>query len=391
MAKQTRLTISVRPERERFGPEGQRKLQAYLRKQRADTKSTDVSAKSELLLTERGTVQPLRDREYRYTTPALSKVCQMACSSLFPVIDDVSGQSRKLEESTSAYSLQQAVDIFNAVIELRFATRFQGQVKLLWNRGTRRIEGAAGLRYSHLENHQLLELAQSAASAATTALDFHEAAVDGRRLLLRFVQPNPLFKVRVGDDSEPYFGGIHFVNSEIAGECSVRAAVLLVRGGHGTSALGSYVNEGSGGRVVHTGRDFQERVQTLMQNVLAQFEKLDAKRKSLQRLVRTPLGLTTTDDKNNRVRAVKRAVQRAGLKPGLAQRAVESMMYFGSNPPGRRKPVGYVGKKALSERTAYDLYNSLTREALLLPAEARESAEQAAFQILTNKVQLGRE
>jgi hypothetical protein len=382
--------ISVSPDRQRFERNELVKVQAYLHEQKRKTLSTEVTSLSELQLNKQGEVNPhSRGVSYRYTTPALLKVCQMAASSLFQVVDDVAGQTRKPNELSSAYSRPAAIEIFNAVMKLRFEPRFQSKAKLLWNRLTHQIEGAAGVRYSHLENNQLLELAESAASAATTRLVFHEAAIDGRRLLLRFVQAKPLFTIRTPDGPEPYYGGIHFVNSELAGECSVRAAVLMVRGGRNTSALGSYVSEGgSGGRVVHTGHDFNVRVQELMQTVVATFETLGVHHKDLQRLTRQPLGLVSVEAKDKRNKALQTILTRAGLKPGIAKRVLQAVQYFGSSPVGRKKPIGYVSKSQLAGRTAYDLYNALAGVAVLLPVAARESAEQAAYSIMTGKVRV---
>lgn len=390
MAKRQR--ISVAPPLARFGSDDLRKLRRHLAEQNSKTSAVEVSRLPELQLQPDGTVKPSRSGSaYRYTTSALQRVCTMASSGLFQLVDDVSGQVRRNNDLDQAYSVADAVTVFNQIIKLRFPARFQGKVKLLWNRKDHLIEGAAGVRYSALENRQLLELAEAAASAATTSVHFQEAAVNGRRLLLRFRQKKPLFAIKNGEDKEEFYGGIHFANSELAGECSVRASVMLTRGVDGTSSLGSPVSDeksSGGGRVVHTGKDLLPRVQQLVNEVLASFEQLSDQRKAMRELTKLPLQLTSADAKDKRSKELRRRLRVAGMQPGLTQRVLSATIQFGSIDPGRRQAAGYVPAAAIQSRTAFDLYTTITREARRLPATTRESAEQVAFKLLTGKIQI---
>jgi hypothetical protein len=227
-------------------------------------------------------------------------------------------------------------------------------------------------------------MARDAVAASTARVRFHEAALAGRRFMVRFVHRQPLFKIAVPNwGTEEFFGGFHFSNSEIAGEASVRAAVLLLRMPTGTVALGRFGK----GRLPHVGKDFSKKLGRMFQAVLSIPQDVATVRARVMGLHDVPLDLGGPEaEREAQLDYLALVLHRQGIPKTLARRIAISALHYGSYESGdrpRRLDAGVIGR-----RDAYDLYTALTREAQHLPLSVRETAEQAAYGLLYGKVKL---
>jgi hypothetical protein len=220
-------------------------------------------------------------------------------------------------------------------------------------------------------------------ASSPVRVQFLEAVLEGRRLMLRFVHARPLFAVGAGPgpEGEEFSGGYHVSNSEIGGEASVRVTTLLYRHRSGTTSLGPFPGRGP---LAHTGKDFSKRLKRVFASALAvnQDAKLLARR--MQALLDLTLDLGIGEkQREERLDDLSLLLHRQNIPRGLARRIVLAAMSYGSEPPGQlpRAPA-----RPRTGRTWFDLYSTLTRESRGLDMTVMEAVEQAAFQILLGRV-----
>jgi hypothetical protein len=371
----SRIGLYVTPEARHFAPGDEPALRDTLAALERRTLVRDVGASADLCLDDKGCLPG----GYRYTASAFRQVCTMACRGLYQAVVDVAGVHRAPGMSLDDCSFADAVALFNAVIRRRFRTRFASGVRLVRDADPKspRVDGVLGPRYHHLENSTVYAMARDTAAQAS----FQGATLAGRRFMLRFVGRKPLFAREVpGFGAESFSAGYHFSNSEIAGEASVRAALLLIRAPTGTASLSRF----GSGRLAHTGKNFPQRLNRMIQQVLAATLDPARLRAMVEALPATALGLGGADTEYNaQVDHLVSRINGQRVPLPLARRAVAAMMARGAyDATGQLRQVT---RETLARRNAYDLYIALTREADGLPIGQREAIEQAAHGLLTGK------
>jgi hypothetical protein len=372
--------IFVLPEPRYFGAAAEDDLAKELARLERVTRVKHVGGHPELCLDRDGSLPD----GYRYTEAAFKQVCALAAKGLYPLVVDLSGIYRPAATARDDYSFAGAIELFNAVIRRRFRGRFSGRARVVKNTALRLVDGVLGPKYNYLENRTVYDMAKDAVSSSMSRVLFHEAALAGRRIMIRFAHRRPLFEVpAAGPGVESFYGGYHFSNSEIAGEASVRAAVLLLRRPSDTVALGRF----GAGRLAHTGKDFGKKLGKMFQAVLAVPQDGAALRRRVEALRAAGLGLGGTEpERDAQLDYLSLVLHRQNIPRTLARRIVVSAMNYGSSDPAGRPRI--LARDVLDRRTAYDLYTALTREARELPLSVRETAEQAAYGLLTGKIKL---
>jgi hypothetical protein len=314
-------------------------------------------------------------RKFTYSDAALIQLCGLIAPGLAQLIQELSGMHRTPGEDRKFYSGQLAVDTFNRAVRLRFDRKLAG-LQMVCNTQTKVIDGIVGAKYRYLANYDFLD--RTSQSLSRMGAKFHEAFLYGRQLVTRYVLEKTTYDVF----GETYTAGIHFANAEIGGR-SVRAAVLLVRLLTGDCALGPFAGK-DGGRVVHSGGDFEKRLHALLES-MARKLPAHADIKNGVTLLDKLLGLGA-ENHVRRVRQLATTLTRKKLTLNFANRVVSSAASKGRDEktsiedalPGDEKLV-------LSQRTGYDLFTALIREARALPIDQREVAEQCAYALLAGK------
>jgi hypothetical protein len=254
-----------------------------------------------------------------------------------------------------------------------------------------RVEGVVGPRYKFFSNYELLEACNDFVATLDPPATFHEAALAGRRLLLRYKSPRSLCAVPTPyGKMEPFYPGFHFSNSEI-GDSSVRTAFALIRQWSGAAAIHHL------GRVVHVkGGDFGPKLTQMYQafRSLAEAELSSVPFESrIAELKKQSLyfgGGCKNHEK--RVQALMTRLSRGRFTKQAARRAVNHVLVHGSygadkveNGAGSTDPAVL---EALQGRTAFDLFNALSGCNRRLLPEQQEIAEELAYKLFTNRFKL---
>lgn len=392
---ESRAIIAVRPKCYRFtsaDPEmNAEALESILRDQDS-TEPVEINDPREVMLDKSGRVQ----RELRFTTTGLSQLCSALAPGLAQLVSNLAGLRRKEVEDDEwkVYDPLQAIKLINNVIQMRFATRLEGH-GLIIDRRNQRVEGVVGPRYKFFSNLELYDHTREFVHDMDPHPRFMEAALEGRRLVVRYRDAQRLFSVPATHNKrEPFYRGWHFSNSEI-GDCSIRTGMLIVRSWSGTSSLVDI------GRLVHIkGGEFGPKIVELFQKLRTvadaelqerDFESLaEALKDESLELGRDPVGHV------KRAQSLIGRLSRGRLSKVVAKRAMNHALARGSYKGDRidsgRAPT-YDAPDAdllcvFSRRTAYDLYNALTVIARKASPEQQEVAEELAYKMLIQRFKL---
>ena len=371
--------LYVQPEHRVFAAADEGRLVKALDRLVRDTLAAEVGSLAELKLNPDGTLAD----GYRYTKPALRQVCTLACAGLYQAVVDLAGLEAGPGDPPE-HDPPLAIRTFNRAVELRLG-RFLGQQRLIRHVRLRRIEGLIGPRYAPLENADFFARAREVAAGKPRPAAFAGATLAGRRLTARFADADPLFEVPGPDGPDAYRGGLHLTNSEIGGESTVRAAVILRRDRDGTTSLGPFL----GGRRTHTGKDFARMVAVVFAAATAAEQDPRKLRAGLLRLRAEPLGLgfDLDEDRQARVAALASRLLEHGVPKALGTRAVLDALYRGAEGPVGLPPR-LLSRAELESRTAFDLYAALTGVGASGYAGPLESVEQSAYKLLTGALKL---
>lgn len=317
---------------------------------------------------------------FAYSATALVQMCGLLAPGLAQLVNDLCGQWRKPGENMRFFSDALAVELFNRIARLRFDRKLIG-LQLVRNNKTRVIDGLVGSKYRYLANSDFLE--RTVQTMIRLKANFHQAFLYGRQLVVRYSHSKDTAFNLAG---EPYTFGYHFANSEIGGK-SVRGAGLLINNLNGNSALAPFTGR-DGGRVVHSGRDFEKKLHILLDIVV---RNLPSKAKLIEdasTLDKHNLKMTA-EHYEKECRRLAMVLVRRKLNLSFAKRVVSSTASMGrDNNASLVDTLSHEASLALAERTAYDLFAALIREACMLPIDQRETAEQCAYALLTGKVSI---
>lgn len=364
-------TIAIDPTPLHFDYSQERELLDKLGEIDRSTALIPLATAADVAVDSEGCVGP---EKFRLTKWAFMQLCKELCIGLHDVVMDYSGAYRLLNQPREDFSFEEAVDIFNRLVRRRFRSRLQGKA-FLRNAANKTIDGLLGTKYKWLSNLHLFE--QASAMVEQLKDRFLEAQLIGRWMSVRFVHPDPWFSVDFAGPDK-FYAGCYLSNNEV-GKASVRGHSMIYRRLSNTSSL---LTTGQGVR--HTGSEFKDKLKGLIQTAGARQQKGDFYATHVKRLASIPLGFGSTDqttlDKLGEDLVAKLA--RRGLPASVGKRVIGNLTFQGSYEPAPQEPEGFMPV----ERTAFDLYNSLGRDARLLPISQAERAEQVAYSLLVGKI-----
>ena len=364
--KSYRLTVPVKCHRFR----DEEKLQKVLAKQDVTT-MVPVHTIQDVLLRPNATTK----HGFRFSTFAMQQLCSCIAPGLSQVVLSLSKDKpgRKL-----------AIKILNATTRYQWAKL--GGSRLLVDRRAKRVDGIVGPRYQLLSNADLFT--QCREMALDMHAVFHEAILEGRRLLLRYRKGAPLVQIPVTvggkDTRQGFITGWHFSNSEV-GDRSMNVAPLLIRDGSYYAAMPcpSRVQ-----RLVHIkGPDFSGKVSELLSRLRGKALDMQALRAALIRISKTPLGLAgpTLEELNKHKAALVAKLVKGKLPARLAEKVVDRVLLHGSERNKVLPAVDLLRTSVLERgknRTVYDLFSSLIGLAVSQDIKSREKLEQLAYRLL---------
>jgi len=374
--------LAVQPERCRFSTKDRKSAAgdflAHLREMDRDRRIQDVTSTRNLLLDQHGRVGTV----LKMTTTALKQLCSRLAPGLSQAVCDVAGEDQD-EESVVPVDPEMAIKWVNDAIRLRFEDRMEG-CRLIISARRKQLDGIVGPKYKFLSNLELFDRAQEfVRDQVEVPAAFNNALVMGRRIMLRYRHADPLFEVPTNRKTmEPFFGGFHFSNSEV-GDCSVRAAITIIRQWCDNTALGTFEE---GGRLVHAGNNFFSRFENLLDRVQRKAAETGRLKENVLKLMDTKLGFGDPDTHNDRVGQVVNQLHMRGLTKHFAKRTVNRALYEGSYEADRIHRVS--DNESLAKRTAYDLFNALTNEAKSAPLDLAERSEQLGYEMLVGAVSI---
>lgn len=339
---------------------GREELQAVLDEHRTATNCISPSRVQDVRLDPR---TQRTQSGLRYTSTALFSVCRICCPGLSNVVGNLSGDARPGEKFRDLFSVETACGIFNQVVDLRFGTLLS-QCSFVVDEHVKRIEGVLGPRTHHLENAMFVELMESLL-LDTTQCEFAGASLVGRRLFLRYLDPEP-----IQTEDGPYQHGYAFFSSE-AGDDSIRGYRLYARGSGGMFLQVPRVRQ----RQKRTGAKFSDRLKALLAGVL-RIEPAEIAR-IVSQMRSTPVFANPDDDRSNRRAAAswRRRFKLAGIPSDIAEGV--AVCPFGYESP-MAAPIS-VGQ--LAEKTEHDLFVATITDAASRGQRVREIVERAAFSV----------
>lgn len=365
----------------RYGHGDLAKLEQRLR-DNEETQPVEIAAPEDVLLNQRALIQ----KKYRLTTTGLSHLCSALAPGLAQLVADLSGVRQ--QDSEDEPNLKLAISILNETIRARYNSRLDGRGLIIDYRN-KQVEGVVGPRYQFFSNFELLDRCNEFASSLETPAVFYAGTLVGRRLSLRYLNPNRVCTVTTTDGKlEPYYSGWHFSNSEV-GDCSVHAGVILYRKWSGTESLHE------AGRVVHVkggkfGPRFVHMLEVLQQKAVDELEHVGDR---LRVLRETLLGLGGSPaEHEKRINTIRGKLARGKLSKVTVAKVLDSVVASGSYNADRLQINGTTYDtfsdrytQVIRGRTAYDLYSNLTKTAKSLLPEQQERVESLAHRILMDR------
>lgn len=367
-----RRDLFIRQSRQEFRKEQFAELQKLLTSRDANTLLMAAGSPGALQMRPDGKTL---DGGYTFTSAAWQQAANVLASGASLFLSDLSGTT-----GSSADNLVDggaAIRAWNDLVELRFP-RFR-QKRLVLREQERLIDGVVSVSYQLLENGDLLGQLEDAMVTAAARAAFYFGTVHGRDVALWYRHTAPLFSL-----DGNYYGGYYFSNTEVA-RASLRAKLALF----GPAGVCAFSPESSTGKVVHSGRTFDKRVQKAIHTVFQQEWRPAELQAAVARLKACPLGFTTgmtpaerTSHRKHLLTVLRgRGVPMVTIQDVL-QRLLPTPQELAENPADIIKWAGL----AYADVTNYDLYAGLLAAARNLRGVVRESVEQAAYDLFVNPI-----
>lgn len=366
------LSLYVKPRKKSFSCPV--KLERELREVDEGTVIYPPSSADDLMLKSNGAT---RAHGNRYTVPAFNSVAQAVAPGLSLLVPNIAGINRRPRSSREAFSQKEAIRIFNAIVDLRFDDDLS-LCQLVVNERDGHIEGLLGPKTQYLENLTLFQMIQDMLGD-TVDTEFCEGLVAGRHLMLRYTHTEELTTIE-GEESDAFYYGYHFANSE-SGDASVRAAPLIYRALDGT---GSLIHLKEAGRQFHTGKDFAAKLSHLISSVLLTDTDSERLRAYLVSMSKQTLDLDpeTPGALKRQMESLEQSLRydTKAVTNAMARNIVKHAVYVGSYGAEPDTDVEYLTHRnsVIRERTRFDVYNAITREAQRLSIPVREGVERTA-------------
>jgi hypothetical protein len=387
----TEKILAIEPKVYRFAAgvdgAGYDELMEVLQSQR-DTKPVPIRTMSDVLLNDRGLIQ----QSYRLTTTALQQLCSVLIPGLSQVVANVSGlKARTGQHAAEARSYPKAIELLNWSI--KFRAKLLENCSLIIDRQNRQVEGVVGQRYKFLSNLEMLNRVEQYLGQKMPNMLFHEAALAGRRLLLRYREQEWAYALETPTAKrEPFYVGVHFSNSEL-GDCCVRGTGVLSRAWSKTAAIYPFDEATS---VVHfQGEKFGTKFRSMLDTVGKRLAEVRQTQPMLERLQAQPLGLQAmTEACQTRMGEIVQKLTKQGVPKSTAYDSLVRAMLHGSYkadsvPTAAGNSIEFMNPAVLTQfvnRTAFDLFNGLAYVASQREPARQEAIEQHAFKMVTGEI-----
>lgn len=301
---------------------------------------------------------------FRYTSSALQRVCRALAPGLSNLVTNVAGPTRHDGGQREIYSTAAACQVFNQLVDLRFATVLT-KSQLVIDEERKTIEGMLGPKTHYLENGSLLELVESALEDCCGAV-FAGATLAGRRMFVKYLQPEPI-ETPYGE----YRRGYAICATE-SGDDSIRAYLTYQHMDTGYCCL--EVPVGGSYRQRRTGSKFMEQIKRMLVKLT------QAKSKDLSLALMELEGrklFTSTEYKA--VRAVlsrwTRALKLAGMPSDIAKGAAKSVAKLEVDT------VRPVNRQNLLDVTEHDFFKAAMAASQNRGQRVLEVSERAVFNV----------
>ena len=318
-------------------------------------------------------------KSFSLTTVALSQLCGALVPGLSQTVFSLAGLRGGACHDKE--TVEVAINIFNDVVKHRFA-RIKDS-RLVLNRKNNRIEGVIGPRYKFFSNKQLLERVENYVTTHKLApATFSEAVLFGRRLILRYKSDDPIFELPYNRaNSEPFFGGYQFENTEV-GDCSVRGATVLIRQFCDNKAVSPTMDKN---RVSHINNDkFNRKFELMLTRLDIKVEEATKFKQNVLAMLQTGLNIGGTPQRHTEgCEYIINRLTRRGLNRQSAAKVVNTAVLKGSY---RSDSVARQGRPLLevaASRNVYDLFNAITFEAKRCDIAQRLEMEQLGYSMLS--------
>jgi len=378
--------LVVCPQTARFsgipGEPGEEELAALLHQQRG-TRPVTISKEPDVLLDSSGQVQ----RKYRLTSVALTQLCGILAPGFSTAIASLAGVRRRPNFPDEEYSIQLAIRFVNEMIRTRFEL-LRGQGLIVDERACV-IEGVVGTKYRFLSN---LELYQRVKASVGPAARFYEAAVAGRRLILRFRNPDRAFALPTPHDKlEPFYPGWHFSNSEL-GDCCVKSSAVLIRQWANTASLVPFTKQS---KLIHyTGANFDSGLSKLLELAKKRAAVLPEVASHMAAMSERGLGFDGSQrGYQSQLERLGKTLRKWKVSRHLTKEVLARTLLHGSYRADRldsedgllRVPeVTPTILSTIESRSVYDFYNALCASAKNGSPDQQEHVEEAAYRLMVN-------
>lgn len=318
---------------------------------------------------------------YRYTSTAFRYACIYAANGLSRLVLHLAGVRRDRFAPEESYSLVDAIDVFNLTVRRKFTSRGLDRCLVVQNANDHLIEGFLGPGFSPLDNGMLLELSESLAGTAATPLYFHMAHVNGRRLLARFLAPEPTVRYvnRHLGGVDAYRMGFQVSNSSISGE-SVRVYPILCREYDKSVILGKVSSTAINLR--HGQKKLVEKLRGMFMLLLRRLPEMDKLSSRFDALQDRPLGFDVRHDvRKQQIERLAEWMYRSSITKLIARDVLSLAIRRGSGEE-EVADATMLTQQEMAERNWCDLLHAAMRHASRLPWAKREMLERFAFRLL---------
>lgn len=373
-ARTSERQLYHRPPVYAFKPGQFEALEAKLREIENATTLTSLSDIAELQLDADGTTF---SGGYHYTAASFRQICRTLAAGASTFFRDIGGMTVRTLDQPDLVNDQLACAMFNQLLALRFEllTAF----RVIRNEQSKLIEGMVGAKHFTLENSTLNAMVRDLMAASGRDLRFYTGAVVGRKLLLWYRDPQPLFTVRVATNQTwPLYHGYFFCNGEARGTSVRGTTALFTPQG---SCLGPYKTYGR--RVSHIGRDFNRRLDKMFAFIVGCNIPREELYAGCKALLTTQLGYQGLNEKAQRVhtRLLLRSLSDLHIPQRLAAVILDDAIEAGHDESQMNMICSLDQLRA--SRRMFDLFAATTRAARGLDVSRRETLEQAAFEMLS--------
>lgn len=372
--------LCVTPEMRRFSSEQEGEFRKILELQDKHTVLSPLDSVQQVTLdVECRTVQG----KLQLSSLAFRQLCRIAAAGLASLVLDIAGLRRRKENwENDRFSQLDSLHIFNTVMKRRFTACLEG-FQTVRDTRTGVIDGIVGRNYRRLPNFDLIQKAEEVLKLYRLPVKFLEGSLAGRYMSLSHRSLSPIFSVEAPRQSDDFYSGFHFGNSEI-GDGSVRAVPMLLRELDDGKSLGNF---SQGGRLVHAGKDFHRRFEMLLNKVAERQMPVAEIRERTLKIREKKLGFTgIADQDEKRFDELVRLMQSKGLTISIAKRSIQSALLQDSYMDAPISDFRFLKPTERAARTYYDLYNAMNRVAQTLSIASQERLQQLSYSLLLGRV-----